>query len=176
MLNSIERTLRSLNPMMHTTMMSATLAPRESAWIVRSFGRDPSDKIVNEIRKDTIREDLAFTVIKDKDFMSKGTELLRSEYSSTRLEWRKASYMNSCSPLLIYTDKPDRCHEIQSDLSRSLQNVGVYHGKTAGDRRIKTQQRFQNDELGALVATSAFGMGVDKPDIWLTGYVGSPYT
>jgi len=43
--------------------------------------------------------------------------------------------------------------------------VDKYHGRMkAGDRK-RNQDAFMNDELKAIVATNAFGMGIDKPDI-----------
>ena len=43
--------------------------------------------------------------------------------------------------------------------------VGLYHGKMAAADRTDSQNRFMNDELVAIVATNAFGLGIDKPDI-----------
>ena len=43
--------------------------------------------------------------------------------------------------------------------------VGLYHGKMAAADRTESQNRFMNDELVAIVATNAFGLGIDKPDI-----------
>ena len=43
--------------------------------------------------------------------------------------------------------------------------IGLYHGKmTAADRK-ESQDRFMADEFRAIVATNAFGLGIDKPDI-----------
>lgn len=40
-----------------------------------------------------------------------------------------------------------------------------YHGRMAGRRRANVQARFMGGELGVFVATNAFGLGIDKPDI-----------
>lgn len=41
----------------------------------------------------------------------------------------------------------------------------VYHGKLSSDQRNKVQTKFLNIENGILLATNAFGMGIDKPNI-----------
>jgi ATP-dependent DNA helicase RecQ len=43
--------------------------------------------------------------------------------------------------------------------------VCLYHGKMAAADRTESQNRFMNDELLAIIATNAFGLGIDKPDI-----------
>jgi ATP-dependent DNA helicase RecQ len=43
--------------------------------------------------------------------------------------------------------------------------VGLYHGKMAAAERKETQDRFMADEFRAIIATNAFGLGIDKPDI-----------
>lgn len=44
-------------------------------------------------------------------------------------------------------------------------HVGLYHGKMAAADRKETQDRFMADEFRAIIATNAFGLGIDKPDI-----------
>jgi ATP-dependent DNA helicase RecQ len=50
-----------------------------------------------------------------------------------------------------------------------LESCGVacdgYHGKMAAKQRAFAQDRFMAGKLTALVATNAFGLGIDKPDI-----------
>ena len=43
--------------------------------------------------------------------------------------------------------------------------VGLYHGKMAGPDRKEMQDRFMADEFKAIIATNAFGLGIDKPDL-----------
>jgi ATP-dependent DNA helicase RecQ len=43
--------------------------------------------------------------------------------------------------------------------------AALYHGRLAAARRRETHDRFMANELKAIVATNAFGMGIDKPDI-----------
>ncbi|MGV3707554.1 MAG: RecQ family ATP-dependent DNA helicase [Gemmatimonas sp.] len=44
-------------------------------------------------------------------------------------------------------------------------NVGRYHGKLSAAERVDVQDRFMAGEFEAIIATNAFGMGVDKPDV-----------
>jgi ATP-dependent DNA helicase RecQ len=43
--------------------------------------------------------------------------------------------------------------------------VAKYHGRMKAGERKQNQEAFMNGELKAIVATNAFGMGIDKPDI-----------
>jgi ATP-dependent DNA helicase RecQ len=43
--------------------------------------------------------------------------------------------------------------------------VGLYHGKMASADRKRTQDRFMADEFKAIIATNAFGLGIDKQDL-----------
>jgi ATP-dependent DNA helicase RecQ len=43
--------------------------------------------------------------------------------------------------------------------------LGLYHGKMAAADRTDTQNRFMADEYRAIIATNAFGLGIDKADI-----------
>ena len=55
----------------------------------------------------------------------------------------------------------ERLHdELRSDIP-----VGLYHGKMAAADRKMMQDRFMADRFKAMIATNAFGLGIDKPDI-----------
>jgi ATP-dependent DNA helicase RecQ len=43
--------------------------------------------------------------------------------------------------------------------------VGIYHGKLPANDRKDTQDRFMAGEYKAIIATNAFGLGIDKSDI-----------
>jgi ATP-dependent DNA helicase RecQ len=43
--------------------------------------------------------------------------------------------------------------------------LGIYHGKMNAADRKQMQDRFMADEFRAIIATNAFGLGIDKPDL-----------
>ena len=55
------------------------------------------------------------------------------------------------------------------ELHRWLKAQGIeaerYHGKLRGSDRAEAQRRFMQGEVPVVVATNAFGLGIDKPDI-----------
>ena len=44
-------------------------------------------------------------------------------------------------------------------------DIGLYHGQRTSKQRREAQAAFMNDEVRAIFATNAFGLGIDKPDI-----------
>ncbi|KAJ9167340.1 hypothetical protein P3X46_022003, partial [Hevea brasiliensis] len=61
---------------------------------------------------------------------------------------------------------------------KSLQEIGIktgiYHGKMSSKAREESHRSFIRDELHVMVATIAFGMGIDKPDIRQVIHYGCP--
>jgi ATP-dependent DNA helicase RecQ len=66
---------------------------------------------------------------------------------------------------IVYVATVKHCDEV----TRLLQTEGIavarYHGRLGARERHETQERFMAGDLRAIVATNAFGMGIDKPDI-----------
>ncbi len=67
---------------------------------------------------------------------------------------------------IIYASTRKRCEELAEWLpEKTRKRIGVYHaGLEAGQRRA-VQDEFMSGNLSAIVATNAFGMGIDKSDI-----------
>jgi ATP-dependent DNA helicase RecQ len=55
----------------------------------------------------------------------------------------------------------EKVHETLKDRFR----LALYHGQRTGRQRREAQEAFMNDEVDAVFATNAFGLGIDKPDI-----------
>lgn len=67
---------------------------------------------------------------------------------------------------IIYAATRKRCEEIAEWLpEKTGRKVGVYHAGLHPDDRKRVQESFMKGELSAIVATNAFGMGIDKSDI-----------
>jgi ATP-dependent DNA helicase RecQ len=67
---------------------------------------------------------------------------------------------------IVYASSRARCESIGQFLEKDLKRKTViYHAGLPRDERTQAQDRFMSGEAQVVVATNAFGMGVDKPDI-----------
>ena len=66
---------------------------------------------------------------------------------------------------IVYCATVKHCDEVAGVLEAEGLKVARYHGRLAAGRRREAQDLFMADALKAIVATNAFGMGIDKPDI-----------
>ncbi len=66
---------------------------------------------------------------------------------------------------IVYVATVRGCEEVTSYLAGHGFEVARYHGRMGAAERRRHQDRFMAGELKAMVATNAFGMGIDKPDI-----------
>jgi ATP-dependent DNA helicase RecQ len=66
---------------------------------------------------------------------------------------------------IVYCATVKHCELVTRLLETEGLAVGMYHGRLAAARRRDTQDQFMAGTLKAIVATNAFGMGIDKPDM-----------
>lgn len=72
---------------------------------------------------------------------------------------------------IIYAATRKEVEKIYGGLSKRDIGVLKYHGGMSNDDRKTSQDKFINDEVNIMVATNAFGLGIDKPDIrWVIHY------
>jgi superfamily II DNA helicase RecQ len=76
-------------------------------------------------------------------------------------------------PAIIYAPTRKQAEALARDLS-ALFPVAEYHAGLDAARRERVQRGFLEDRLEAVVATIAFGMGIDKPDIRTVIHVALP--
>ena len=70
-------------------------------------------------------------------------------------------------PTIVYVSRTKRTRELADKLTRDGIEALPYNGKMDADAKIQNQEAFMNDRVRVIVATSAFGMGVDKSDVGL---------
>ena len=66
---------------------------------------------------------------------------------------------------IVYCGTRAKTETLAAALGKAGQHALAYHGGMEPDRRREVERRFQTDDGLIVVATVAFGMGVDKPDI-----------
>jgi len=66
---------------------------------------------------------------------------------------------------VVYCATRRQTEEVADELRSREFVAGIYHAGLSDRARRETQDAFMADDLPVLVATKAFGMGVDKPDI-----------
>jgi ATP-dependent DNA helicase RecQ len=70
-------------------------------------------------------------------------------------------------PTIVYVSRTKAAGEIAKKLSDDGFVAMPYHGKMESDEKIANQEAFIRGDVQIIVATSAFGMGVDKKDVKL---------
>jgi ATP-dependent DNA helicase RecQ len=65
---------------------------------------------------------------------------------------------------IVYAATVKAAEEMHQLLVDAGESVTLYHGKLHAAERKANQDLFMNDERRVMVATNAFGMGIDKPD------------
>lgn len=76
---------------------------------------------------------------------------------------------------IVYVDRRREAEEWAINLSADLaQPVYCYHAGMTAAERTRVQEAFMDDTVRTVVATNAFGMGIDKPDIRLVVHAGVP--
>lgn len=77
--------------------------------------------------------------------------------------------------VIVYARTRAHCEELAARLSE-VRPASVYHAGLPAAERAATQDRFLSGRDDVVVATSAFGMGIDRPDVRLVVHAGPPTT
>ncbi|HEX8923649.1 MAG TPA: RecQ family ATP-dependent DNA helicase, partial [Patescibacteria group bacterium] len=75
---------------------------------------------------------------------------------------------------IIYCFSRKETEEIAKKLRKEKIKALPYHAGLASEKRQETQEKFIRDEIEVIVATIAFGMGINKPDVRLVVHYSLP--
>jgi ATP-dependent DNA helicase RecQ len=114
-----------------------------------------------------------------KEKLSLNLEIYRSGESRTNLQYMVFEKDNerdkydklrdllgdkNC-PTIVYVSRTRKAYLLAEALNKDGFNAKPYHGKMDAKEKTENQDAFISGEVQIMVATSAFGMGVDKKDI-----------
>lgn len=68
-------------------------------------------------------------------------------------------------PTIVYVSRTQKAYNLAERLTKDGYNAKPYHGKMDVKEKTANQNAFMEGEVQLMVATSAFGMGVDKKDV-----------
>ena len=155
----------------------------ELAQAITQLGRPPVLALTATAAAD-VREDIVKRLgLRDVNVISTGIyrENLQYEVASADSEEDKQVRLARLfaeleGPGIVYTATVKHAEEVTALLRSHGHQVERYHGKLRARERHDTQERFMRGELQAIVATNAFGMGIDKPDIRFVVHYDMPGT
>jgi len=75
---------------------------------------------------------------------------------------------------IVYCRSRKRVDDIAAWLSQKGVNASAYHAGLSSDERHHRQQRFAREEALVVVATIAFGLGIDRPDVRFVAHFDVP--
>ena len=138
------------NSKLKTVLLSATYEKNTVKILQSMFAT--GDKWI-EIRCDALRREPRFELVTATSFRDKNEktrELLR------------------ClpRPMVVYVMRPDQAEKVKEMAADiGITNVETFTGKTKADERSRIIDEWSENEFDIIVATSAFGVGVDKSDV-----------
>ncbi len=144
----------------------ATAARRLSARGTIALTATATPRVADDIaRRLELRDPLRVTTGFDRPNLSFGVKTCRTPLDQ-RQRIAAALAGRDALPAIVYAGTRASCDELAESLHASLgEEVLVYHAGLDRGARAAAQERFMCGEAPVIVATNAFGMGIDKPDV-----------
>ncbi len=108
----------------------------------------------------------------DRESLSLG--VLRLPDAAHRMAWLADHLDDLPGSGIVYTLTVAAAEEVTAFLRQRGHTVASYTGKTENAERQQAEEDLLANRVKALVATSALGMGFDKPDLGFVVHLGSP--
>ncbi|EIA10623.1 ATP-dependent DNA helicase RecQ [Flavobacterium frigoris] len=137
--------LKTYFPKVPFLALTATATPEVKVDIINELG-------LNEPRifeKSFARKNIAYMVFEVEDKLFRIEQILRKNPQSS----------------IIYVRNRKSCLEISSQLQSLGFKSTYYHGGLSSKEKDKNMQSWMQDKAQVIVATNAFGMGIDKADV-----------
>ena len=153
--------IREIHPDVPVLALTATATPTVVEDICQKLARQTSDLSAhpfNVFRMSFERKNLSYIVCKTSDKLNELVHWLQ-RYDGAAI---------------IYVRSRRHAREIAEHLSDAGLSTTFYHAGLDHAQKDERQQQWQQDQTRIMVATNAFGMGIDKPDVRLVLHYDCP--
>lgn len=148
---------RLLRP--HTVALTATATPEVRNDIVRQLALRNAEVVVGGFD----RANLTYHVVSTRNQIEK---------DKNAVKWLR----NAPGAAVVYAPTRKAVERITAVLVHAKVKAVAYHAGLDEDLRRRAQDAFMKESARVIVATSAFGMGIDKPDVRLVVHHAMPGT
>ena len=119
--------------------------------VIEDIGRQLNRKQLHVVNTGVYRPNLRYRVVQVTNAQEKHAQALRL-------------VRETAGTGIVYAATVKAAEELHALLEEAQESVTLYHGKLPAAERKANQDLFMTGERRVMVATNAFGMGIDKPD------------
>ena len=145
----IRTMIDSINREIPIIALTATATPKVQSDIVKNLDMDPVNIFISSFNRDNLYYEVRPKINKDQT-IKEIVQFVKTMPGKTGI---------------VYVQSRKSTEEIAKILSVNGVIASAYHAGLDAKTRSKVQDNFLGDELEVIVATIAFGMGIDKPDV-----------
>lgn len=120
---------------------------------------------------ETVKQDIIeFLQLRSPNYFEGNFARENISYEIYNIENKRNAILKACERFqgmtgIIYCQTRKETKEIARLLLAHKFSAGVYHGGLDGEERKSKLDLWMNDKIRIMIATNAFGMGIDKPDV-----------
>ena len=139
---------------------------------VKALGRPPVLALTATATSEVVDDLAAQLGVKDLNVINTGIYRPNLHYRvqqitnpDEKLEQALALVQRAQGAGIVYTATVKAAEELHAVLDEAGVSVALYHGRLPAQQRRESQELFMSGERRVMVATNAFGMGIDKADV-----------
>jgi ATP-dependent DNA helicase RecQ len=137
--------LRELHPLVPIIALTATATPK----VLENTIDELKLELPNIFKDSFVRKNISYQVIEEDDKLYRIERLLK----------------NNSGSAIVYVRSRNTAVEINNQLNSIGISSAFYHGGLSADEKDKKLEAWKNNSISTMVATNAFGMGIDHPNV-----------
>ncbi|UOG76463.1 RecQ family ATP-dependent DNA helicase [Hymenobacter tibetensis] len=149
--------LREVLPSVPCIALTATATEKVRQDIIQELRFRPGHKV---FQQSFARPNLSYSVLATEDKLRRLLEVIRG--------------VGAGKTSIVYARTRRQTEETTAYLQQHGVRATAYHAGLPSEQRTRTQQDWMQNKVHCIVATNAFGMGIDKPDVRLVVHLEAP--